>query len=100
MNSQNLPRKKSQNIPRNKNILIPRYLPTEYIGEYDSEDLRTGFGILKWSNGCSLKGYFKRGRINGWGILTFSNNDIFRGEFVDNKANGYGEYVYKNGKIN
>ena len=36
-------------------FIIPKNKPIEYIGNYDDDGLKNGFGILKWSNGTLLK---------------------------------------------
>jgi len=78
--------------------MIPKMKPSQYIGDYDDNGMKTGFGILKWPNGIIFKGYFKKDHINGWGIIIYLNKDIFKGQFSDDKANGFGNYFYKNGK--
>ena len=82
-----------------KLFIIPKSKPTQYIGNYDQDGYKDGFGILKWSNGIIFKGYFEQDRINGWGIVIYNNQDIFKGEFSNGKANGFGNYLYRNGKI-
>ena len=79
-------------------FIIPKNKPIEYIGNYDDDGLKNGFGILKWSNGTLFKGYFNNDHINGWGIIIYNNQNIFKGRFSNDKANGFGYYLYKNGK--
>lgn len=82
-----------------KKTIIPTLNPSQYIGNYDEEGRKKGFGILKWSNGTIFKGIFEKDNINGWGIVLYHNEDIFKGKFSDNIANGFGIYLYNSGKL-
>ena len=81
-----------------KTFIIPKTKPTEYIGNFNDEGLKSGFGILKWPNGTLFKGYFENDKINGWGIIYYNNQDVYKGQCINDKATGYGNYIYKNGK--
>ena len=70
---------------------------SEYIGKYDLQGNKTGFGIQKMPNGNIYKGYFSNDKAKGWGIYTNIDGEIFKGEYEEDRTTGYGELKNNNG---
>lgn len=67
-----------------------------YIGCLDFESNADGFGIMKFKNGNSYEGSWKRNQFNGYGKMNFKNGDIYTGNWKENKIQGKGEMIYSN----
>jgi hypothetical protein len=62
------------------------------------DNVKNGFGIVKYKNGSVYRGYWKDDKKNGLGIFTWENGDYYEGEYVDGLRHGQGKYTYNNGK--
>ena len=49
-------------------------------------NIKDGKGILKWSNGAILEGYFLNDKVNGHARLVTADGDVYMGNFQDNYA--------------
>ena len=69
-----------------------------YYGNKDSNGLKQGFGIVKWTDKSELKSIFENNKINTYGIFTDYQIDfsIFCGKYKDNIPKGYGYYIKDN----
>ena len=70
----------------------------EYYGKKDSNGLKQGFGIVKWTDKSELKSIFENNKINTYAIFTDYQMDfsIFCGKYKDNIPKGYGYYIKDN----
>jgi hypothetical protein len=66
---------------------------TIYIGTYDENWNREGFGILYFTDGCKYTGEFKLDKMNGKGRIIYSTGDYYEGDFIDDKPNGQGTFT-------
>ena len=71
---------------------------TSYEGTL-KDNVKNGFGILKYNNGSVYRGYWKDDKKHGQGIYTWNNGDYYEGEYVDGLRHGQGKYTYENGKV-
>ena len=53
----------------------------QYLGEFDTNGLFTGYSILNFNNGNSYHGDFFNGIMQGAGVMKYKNGDKFTGEF-------------------
>lgn len=65
----------------------------KYKGGKNFQDMKEGFGIVKWEDNSKYIGYFKRDKANGYGKLRHSDGFYYKGEFEDDKANGFGIFT-------
>ena len=64
----------------------------------NSDSIREGYGIMKYSNGISLySGYYKNNLKNGHGKFIISNGNTYEGEFLNGIKSGKGKYIFSNG---
>lgn len=59
-----------------------------YVGEWNSEDKRTGFGEQYWKDGSKYEGFWNCDKMNFFGRRVFANGDSYLGEYMDGKASG------------
>ena len=70
-----------------------------YEGEF-SDGVLSGYGILSFATGETMKGSFQNGLLNGYGEMYYANGKIqARGSFINNKLNGNGILFDKNGNV-
>lgn len=87
-----------------KGILRVYDLNDTLLGEYNGameNGMREGFGTVKGLNGA-MKGYFYKGTFSdnlesGKGKAKYSNGDSYSGIFENGKRNGSGTYTYSDG---
>jgi hypothetical protein len=70
-----------------------------YIGYYEPNWNREGYGILIQAEGTKYEGMFQNNKMSGRGRLIGSKGDYYEGEFEEDKASGFGKYVNKDGGI-
>lgn len=64
----------------------------------NSDSIREGYGIMKYSDGISLySGYYKNNLKNGHGTFTIANGNIYEGEFLNGIKSGKGKYIFSDG---
>jgi hypothetical protein len=63
-----------------------------YIGTFNTNFQKEGFGIYYQEDGSKYTGYFKNDTMNGYGRIVFPEGDYYDGEFVNGKFEKYGEY--------
>lgn len=68
-----------------------------YVGEFDENGRKHGYGRCVYDNGDTYVGEFRNGTKHGRGAYTLQNGDVYIGEFRDNQRNGSGIYFYDNG---
>ncbi|XP_044262495.1 MORN repeat-containing protein 4 homolog [Tribolium madens] len=61
-----------------------------YVGSWNKDGRRHGYGHLKFRNGNRYDGFFEDGLFHGLGMLTFSDGAKYEGEFTDGWFHGYG----------
>lgn len=69
-----------------------------YIGEYDKEGSRHGYGLYTSKNGNMYLGEWYDDNREGLGIVKIENGDIFEGQFANNLKCGMGVYHYNDGE--
>ncbi len=70
-----------------------------YVGYYDQDWNKEGYGILISKDGSKYEGSFNSNKFSGRGRLIERNGSYYEGEFEDDKANGFGKYVDISGYI-
>lgn len=70
-----------------------------YIGHYNKNWQKEGFGIFYMTDGSKYEGFFQTDKMQGRGRLINYLGFFYEGEFSDNKANGFGKYVTADGSI-
>ncbi|CAD8062002.1 unnamed protein product [Paramecium sonneborni] len=72
-------------------------------GEYYKGDLqndiREGFGTMRYTTGDEYQGQWKMGQFHGKGLYKYVNGDEYDGDFVFDRKEGIGSYQYKNGEL-
>lgn len=63
----------------------------------DSQNIKQGYGIMKWPDGTVYEGLWENNLYNGRGKLYHASGDLYEGEFVDDMAQGFGIYRHANG---
>jgi len=76
-----------------------KYNDGYYDGEFDSDNLRDGYGIMTYSDKRIYEGNWKNDMINGLGRMKYKNGDIYEGEFKDNQRHGQGKYIIYKGDV-
>lgn len=74
-----------------------RMQDSRYMGKYDIEGKKEGWGTYLFENGDTYVGDFKSGKKQGRGTYTFRNGDVYIGEYEDDARTGHGTYMYANG---
>lgn len=69
-----------------------------YIGEYNKEGSRHGYGLYTSKNGNMYLGEWYDDNREGLGIVKIENGDIFEGQFANNLKCGMGVYHYNDGE--
>lgn len=70
----------------------------KYLGDFNEEGERHGYGIYKSKNGNEYRGEWQHNKREGLGVVRIGNGDVFEGQFDDNKKNGIGVYHYTDGE--
>ena len=70
----------------------------EYVGTYEN-DMKSGAGRYKWSNGDVYEGEYKDDVCSGKGVMRWANGEVYEGEFKYNTLNGKGKYSWPSGRI-
>lgn len=65
----------------------------------NGDDIRHGYGLMKYSDGRFYDGGFKNDMREGLGKMVFPNGNVFEGEFKNNKNDGKLKIIDKYGKI-
>lgn len=65
-----------------------------YIGEWNENNQRHGFGTQKWLDGSKYDGFWHNDMAYGKGRLIHADGDVFEGDWKDDKAHGYGLYAH------
>ena len=68
-----------------------------YIGYYNSNFERQGYGVYYLPDGSIYEGMFFKNFMHGRGRLLNAEGFCYEGEFIENKANGYGKYISLDG---
>lgn len=77
-------------------LTILSVLPLYLVGQCISGDCYNSYGVFKFANGNTFKGYFINGtRTNG--TTYYPTGDKYSGNYVNNERHGQGIYYYKNG---
>ena len=63
----------------------------------DSQNIKQGYGIMRWPDGTVYEGLWENNLYNGRGKLYHASGDLYEGEFVDDMAQGFGIYRHSNG---
>jgi hypothetical protein len=66
-----------------------------YEGSFEN-DMKNGYGLYTFSNGCKFEGQFRNDR-KVTGTFTYANGDKYVGEFDKEEKNGKGIYYYATG---
>jgi hypothetical protein len=69
----------------------------KYIGEYNEEGNKHGYGLYTSKNGNIYLGEWYNDNREGLGIVKIGNGDIFEGQFANNLKCGIGVYHYNDG---
>lgn len=81
-----------------KGKLIYKILNDSYEGDF-TDNLITGTGLYKWTNGESYYGSFVNGKMHGKGLYKWPDGGQYEGEYVNNIKEGKGIFRWANGKI-
>jgi hypothetical protein len=68
----------------------------KYIGNYNKNYLKEGFGVLLWEDGIKYKGYFNTNKANGYGVFSLGNGEQYLGEFKQDQPDGFGVFTNTN----
>ena len=68
-----------------------------YIGYYNANFERQGFGVYYLPDGSIYEGMFNKNFMHGKGRLLNAEGFCYEGEFIENKANGMGKYISLDG---
>lgn len=79
-------------------ITVKEYTNGVYTGSI-VDDERSGYGIMRYTNGTVYEGNFKNDNREGFGKVEFSNGSEYIGENKDSKYNGFGKYTSENGSV-
>jgi hypothetical protein len=82
---------------RKYQILYPN--GSVYIGYFNPDWEREGYGIYILEDGSKYEGTFQKNKMWGRGRLISIQGDYFEGEFKEDKASGFGKYVNKEGGV-
>jgi hypothetical protein len=52
----------------------------------DSQNIKQGYGIMRWPDGTVYEGLWENNLYNGRGKLYHASGDLYEGEFVDDMA--------------
>ena len=52
----------------------------------DSQNIKHGYGIMRWPDGTVYEGLWENNLYNGRGKLYHASGDLYEGEFVDDMA--------------
>ncbi|UJR14347.1 hypothetical protein I4U23_001343 [Adineta vaga] len=69
-------------------------------GSYEgtwSEDMRCGYGVNKWANGCSYAGQWEDNQMHGDGTYTYPDGGNYKGKWANNERCGQGINTWANG---
>ena len=69
-----------------------------YIGEYNKEGSKHGYGLYTSKNGNMYLGEWYDDNREGLGMVKIGNGDIFEGQFANNLKCGTGVYHYNDGE--
>lgn len=61
-------------------------------------ELRDGFGTMKYHDGDYYEGFWKNNKRHGKGVFTFHNGTRFEGTYKNDYEEGFGKIFYKNGQ--
>ncbi|CAG9318572.1 unnamed protein product [Blepharisma stoltei] len=86
-----------ENEPRMKHNPVELENGAIYIGEWNKNNQRHGFGLQLFTDGSQYEGYWIKDKANIKGRLVHDDGDVYDGEWKDDKACGYGIYVYIDG---
>lgn len=70
-----------------------------YQGEVVAEDVRHGFGRLRWPDGSEYIGEWRQNKACGFGRLVHIDGDCYEGYWVDDKAHGEGKFQKADGTV-
>jgi len=85
----------SNNLVENDNLIRGNYnnkkqKNKKYIGLYNKEKEREGFGIIKWMDNSILIGKFIKNKLEGCAkFYDVIDNNCFYGYYINNEPNGY-----------
>ncbi|CAG9318571.1 unnamed protein product [Blepharisma stoltei] len=83
--------------PRTKHGPVEMENGAIYIGEWNNNYQRHGFGVQLWNDGSRYDGFWLNDKANLKGRLIHGDGDVYEGEWKDDKAHGFGVYVYMDG---
>lgn len=72
---------------------------TVYVGGFDGNYRRQGYGTIIWKNGDSYEGDFVADELTGRGKFTFAGGDVYEGELIGGVKEGYGKYTAADGSV-
>lgn len=75
------------------------YVTAKYVGCFDVEDNRDGYGVMTFNNGQTYEGFYKKDKRDGYGKLTLKDGTVYDGNWVNNKRDGYGKLTYEDGSF-
>ena len=88
----------SKDKKNGKGKLIYKLLNDSYEGDF-VDNLITGEGKYKWTNGETYEGSFVNGKMHGRGIYRWPDGGVYEGEYINNIKEGKGVFKWANGKI-
>ncbi|OMJ75614.1 hypothetical protein SteCoe_25204 [Stentor coeruleus] len=68
-----------------------------YIGEWNNDNQRHGYGMQQWNDGSKYNGMWKYDKASGKGRLIHADGDVYEGDWYDDKAHGFGVYLHTDG---
>ena len=88
----------SKDNKNGKGKLIYKLLNDSYEGDF-VDNLITGVGTYRWTNGETYVGSFVGGKMHGKGIYRWPDGGVYEGEYTNNIKEGKGIFKWANGKV-
>ncbi|CAG9319523.1 unnamed protein product [Blepharisma stoltei] len=85
------------NEPRTKRGPVELENQAIYIGEWNKDNQRHGFGIQIWSDGSRYEGYWKNDQAHFKGRIIHADGEIYEGDWKNDKSHGVGIYIHTDG---
>ena len=79
------------------NTFKKKFEDSTYYGQME-DNMRSGFGIMKYDNGRTYEGNWNKDLRNGFGFEIFPNANSYKGDYQNGKAHGKGIYKWYNGE--
>lgn len=62
------------------------------------DNLRSGRGVYRWSDGRRFEGNYVRDLRDGYGVFTYPSGEKYEGQFCEGRRSGYGRFTFDEGR--